>query len=349
MRNEPRRTPGPAPALLATRDAALTEAVLATALALGSQVEVVAHTDDMRRAWATAPLRLVGVDLAERAELLGRRAGTFVVAAAGTPGTAEASARLHAPVLELPSASDTLAALLTADADGDGGRVVQVVGGSGGLGVSSLVVGLAARAAAGGESCAAVELAGCGGGLDLLFGAETRGGLRWAELANARGQLGDLTEHLVACSGVSVLPLGREDPAHPDDAAVAAVLASLVRSHRSVIVDGGRGDGPGLGTVVGTQAQQVLLVVGADVASVAASRMAAERLGLASARLVVRTGPGRTLPAEAVAESLGMELAGVVRQDRAVTALAEAGGSVASSRARRFTADVRRIWAEAAR
>lgn len=110
-----------------------------------------------------------------------------------------------------------------------------------------------------------------------------------------------------------------------------------------MFVDGGRGNVPPPGIADGSRDQQVL-VVGADVTSVAASRTAAERHGLTSARLVVRTGPGRMLPPESVAEALGLELLGTIRHDPSVPELAACGGSVASRRARRFRADTRAVW-----
>nr|WP_255622671.1 septum site-determining protein Ssd [Tessaracoccus sp. OS52] len=328
------------PALLGTRDPALTEAVLATAVALGVQVEVVQDRDELRRGWAAAPVRLLGSDMAARAAVLERLAGTYVVGVADQSLLA-ASAQLRAPALALPDATAELADVLAGHLQGEsGGLLLAVVGASGGLGVSSLVVGLATVAAAAGTRSAAVELAECGGGLDLLFGAETREGLRWDGLGQAQGQLGDLDGHLLSTDGVDVLALDRRRPAHPDAAAVAAVLGSLARTHGAVFIDAGSAGNARLDA----HGTQTLLVVGADVASVASARMVVERRGLESARLVVRSGPGRTLPAEAVAESLGMGLLGEVRHDKALLRLAQSGGSVASAQARRFRRDAQRLW-----
>ena len=58
----------------------------------------------------------------------------------------------------------------------DAAQILALIGASGGLGVSCLTVALSTRAADTGLRSAAVELAGCGGGLDLLFGAENSGG-----------------------------------------------------------------------------------------------------------------------------------------------------------------------------
>ncbi|GAB3816304.1 septum formation initiator [Tessaracoccus terricola] len=323
--------------LLATRDPALAEAVLATALALGVEVDVVRDRDELRRGWTSATLRLLGADMAARASLLERAGNTYVVGS-GEADLLAASAQLRAPALALPNATAELADVLAGHLHaGPAAQAFAVVGGSGGVGASSLVVGLATAAAEAGLRSAAVELAGCGGGLDLLFGAEMREGLRWDELGHAEGQLGDLEGHLLNVGGVDVVAHDRRSPTTPDDAAVAAVLGSLGRSHGAVFVDADAAD-------VGGRKLQVLLVVGADVAAVAAARMLVERWGLESARVVVRDGPGRTLPAEAVAESLGMGLLGLVRHDRKVLRLAQSGGSVASAPARRFRRDVKALW-----
>lgn len=330
------------PPLLATRDPALAEAVQATALALHVDLQVAADPDEVRASWRRAPLRLVGPDVAARVSGLESCPRTFVVGIGDGPGLLEASALLRAPVLALPAASAELADVLRQELDrGSAGQVVAVVGASGGLGVSTLAVALGARAAASKHHTAVVELAEFGGGLDLLCGAEMSPGLRWDSLLQAGGQLGSLSGHLVVADGVDLLAASRESPRPPGEVAVAAVLESLSRSHEVVVADCGRGVLPAV--LDGVQAQ-VLLVVAADVAGVAAARMLVEERGLASARIVVRGGPGRGLPGAAVAEALGMELAGVVGRDKAVPLLAESGTTVASGRARHFHRDVEKLW-----
>lgn len=327
--------------LLATTDQALIESVSALGVALGVEPTVASVSEEARRLWSTASLRLVGVDMAARAAHFTRLDATYVVGSSPSE-LLEASARLRLPALLLPGASDELAALLTAHVAGSvTARTIEVIGASGGVGVSTLVGGLAVAAVAAGHRSAAVELAQCGGGLDLLFGAETTQGLRWADLAGAEGHLGPLDDHLVVASGVSVVALDRTQPVQPAWPAVTAVLAALALTHEVVVVDAGWC--PQLTNRAGPSEQ--VLVVAADVAGVAAARMRVDTDDLAAARLVVRRGSGRMLPAEAVAEALGMELLGVVRQDAAVARLASFGGSVASGTARRFGRDARRIWA----
>ena len=180
----------------------------------------------------------------------------------------------------------------------------------------------------------AVELAR-GGGLDLLFGAERLNGMSWDDLHGARGEIGDLSGHLATVDRVQVLPRGRRVAQDPDRAAVESVLRALRRSHDLVIVDAGSGERAGW---LGRQAMTVLLV-GADVSSVAAARADSTR----GVGVVVRSGRGRSLPAHAVAEALGVPLLGQVREDARVPRLAAAGANVGSRLARRLAKDSKRL------
>lgn len=330
--------------LLATREAPLVDAVLSTALALGVELAVVRDREELRARWRSASLRLVGPDLAPRAAALEEIAATWAIGFEQEE-LLRASAELGAPALLLPSASSRLAEVLTASSPGQSGKVVALIGASGGLGVSSLVTALAARVAERGLRSAAVELAGCGGGLDLLFGAETQQGMTWDDLSNAAGEVGDLGPYLVSVDRVSVLSLGRQQAKQPDEAAITAVIRSMERSHDVVVIDLGGGERlPALGRRV-----LPLLVVGADVRSVAAARMRAQQLNLVGALVVVRTGPGRTIPPSMVAEALGLPLAGTIRHDRRVSRLAAQGASVGSKLASRLRLDSRRLLTEVLR
>ena len=265
--------------LLATREAALADSVLATTLALGIDLDVVPDREELRRRWRTASLRLVGTDMASRAATLGAVPGVWVVGF-DSEELLPASAELGAPALLLPEESQRLAEILSDELPGrDAAQTLALTGASGGLGVSSLAVALATRAAETGLRSVVVELASCGGGLDLLFGAETQEGMTWEELRHAVGEIGDLTPHLVSAERVSVLALGRPHGDSPDEAALSAVLRSLERSHDLVVVDAG--DGARLAEL--GRRVVPLLMVGADVRSVAAARMRAASRRRASA------------------------------------------------------------------
>ena len=325
--------------LLVTRDPVLVDAVQATALALGTGVVVATERDELRLLWPGAGVRLVAPDMVSRTLDLSHSGGqTWVVGPAGNALLA-ASAELQVPALALPEASARLAEVLARRRDPDPrASVVAMVGGSGGVGTSSVAVAVAQVAARRGKRVAVVELADCGGGLDLILGLEASPGVRWSDLANASGELGPLEDQLVAGDGVSVLALGRESPDHPTRAAFDAVLRCLGRVHDMVVVDAG--DGRRLGWLGDAQP---LVVVAANVRGVAAARMVAGQGELARAQLLVRTGPGSTLPAGAVADALGLPLLATIRHDRAVPRLAGAGAGITSGPARRFRRDISRL------
>ena len=325
--------------LLVTRDPSLLDAVSATALALGTTVVVAGERDEIKLLWAAAGVRLVGTDMAGRvAGLSPMRDGTWVVGRADA-ALLDASAELGVPALALPAASAQLAEALTRQqAAVPRARVVVLVGGSGGVGVSSVTVGLSLITARRGMRVTLLELASCGGGLDLLMGLETAPGVRWSDMEHASGELGGLDNELVQGDGVSLLCLSREAPASPSRVALEAVLRSCARSQDLVLVDGG--DGSCLGWLDDAQA---VLVVAGHVRGVAAARMLAQQHELSGAQLVVRTGPGATLPPGAVAEALGLPLLGAVRHDAAVPKLAGAGSSIMSRPAGRFRRDLDRL------
>ncbi len=325
--------------LLVTRDPSLIDAVSATALALGTTLVVAGDRAELRSLWAGARVRLVGADMAARvAGLVPDRGNTWVVGRADA-ALLGASATLGAPALALPDASAQLAeALAHQPAPGPRARVVALVGGSGGVGASSLTVALSLMAAKQGHRVTALELAECGGGLDLLMGLETAPGVRWNDVANASGELGNLDERLVSGDGVTLRSLARAEVAHPTRAALDAVLRSLTRSQDLVVVDAG--DGRHLGWLADAQS---IMVVAAHVRGVAAARMVAERQDSSNAQLVVRTGPGAMLPPTAVEDALGLPLLGTVRHDAAVPRLAGMGSGIMSRPARRFRRDVARL------
>ncbi|MDO5677275.1 MAG: hypothetical protein Q4G35_07175 [Propionibacteriaceae bacterium] len=323
--------------LLCSRDPAVVEAVEVSAAALEVPLRVVHHPDEVRAAWPEAALRLVSTEVAARWS--GVNPGLAYVVGSSPAELARCSAGLGLPVLPLPDAGGHLAEAMTAAVRREGarGQVVAVLGASGGLGVSTLAVSLALVAAAGGSRSTAVELAVAGGGLDLLVGAETLDGVRWPELSHARGELGELFNVLPKVEGAAILALGRDGPVSPGGAAVAAAVGSLRRSTDLLVLDAGR-------EVPATEADQVLLMVGADVRSVAAARMLAEGRSVTPTGLVVRQGPGRSIPAEVVSRSLGVPCLGVIGHDKAVPRLAELGMPPVAAPSKRFRREVAQLW-----
>jgi secretion/DNA translocation related CpaE-like protein len=310
--------------MLISADRALCDLVQTSAAATGVELRRV-ETDQVRLYWRNAGVVIVGVDLAPVVAglNLARRADVYVVGTVAEDVLAW-SAPLHAPGLVLPRQSGSLTALLEGtggDTAGDG-RVLAVVGGSGGLGASTLAAGLAVRAAKRSLSVTAVELDRCGGGLDVLFGAEQTDGWRWGDLVSAQGHLGDISDQLPKMCGVRLLSTGRESadscegrlPVGP--AAVRAVLGSLRRSYDLVVLDSGQAT---------PESGDTVFVVAAEVRAVLAARTVLEDRPDSDVNLVVRTGKGLRLSPDIVADSLGLPLVGVFHEDPRLPQSLEAG------------------------
>lgn len=320
-------------ALLCARDPAVIEAVEVTAAALEVPLRVVGDSAEARTAWTAATVRLISTEVAARWPSVAPR-DAYLVGRSPEELT-RCSAELGLPVLPLPDSTGRLAEVMSTvvHADAPQGRVVAIMNGSGGLGVSTLAVTLSLAAAAGAMSSACVELAPSGGGIDLLVGAETAPGLRWGELAGARGELGDVAGRLPRVGAAGFLGHSREAGGRVPDGAISSVLGSLTRSAALVVLDAGHEAPP-------VECDHLLLMVGADVRSVAAARMFAEAASLTPSGLVVRNGPGRTLPAEVVARSLGAPCVGRIGQHRALPRLGELGLPPDGRPARRYRRQV---------
>lgn len=324
-------------ALLCARDPVVVEAVEVIAAAQQVELRHARDADESRQWWAGAALRLVATEVAARWTSV--PPGRAFLVGADAAELARCSADLGLPVLPLPDGGGRLAEALAGvrSMGVPNGRLISLVGASGGLGVSTLAVGIAMTAPRG-TAAAVVDLAPSSGGLDLLMGIESAEGARWSQLAAARGELGDLAAGLPSMGGVPVVTQDREGPRTPTPEAVTAVVGALRRQHTLVVMDG---PAPPL-----VAPDRTLLVVGADVRSVAAARMRVEAGAVAPSELVVRRGRGRNLPAAVVGRALGMPVVCTVDDDRAVPRLAELGLPPADGPARRFTRQVRALARE---
>lgn len=314
--HSPAMTPSCVP-ILVTRDPRLVELVTASAAALGRSIEVCREPEDLQRNWRDAPLVLVGGDSAEYLASfgLGTREGVHLVGEQ-LRELALWSVPLGASVICLPEQGGILAELLGRQLDEKPtGRALWVVGASGGLGASTLCCALAAEGARK-RKTALIELDQLGG-VDLICGAENLGGWRWPDLAGVGGQLDELSGRVPRTLDVDLIAMGRSG-GEPSPQAVAAVVGSLRRSHNLILLDGGR-QRPVLAEL------SVLLLVGADVRSVASAQALARNVDLADADLVVRVGPGRSIAPTLIAETLGLPLQGVVPTDRRLPRMLEAG------------------------
>lgn len=329
---------GPHPVLVATREARLLDVVLAAAASCGVEPVVARESARIRQHWGGAPLVLIGADLAPRVAGMGLSCRTDVHILGEDPeATAAWSVPLGASALVLPGHAGYLPVLLTR-AQGGGTAsavVVDVMGGSGGVGASTLAGALAQRCAEGGLSSVLVDLDPCSGGADLLFGAEHEPGWRWDDLVSAAGTIGDLSGRLPQMCGVDLLATARGSGGtareFPGPAAVRAVLDALARSHQVMVLDD-----PAPAGLPGVESALRLIVVAAEVRSVMSARARAAHCGWQDAQVVVRTGRDFPLAPGAVSDSLGLPVVGVIGSDPRLPAASRVGEPPARAARRRY-------------
>ncbi|MCW2777585.1 MAG: hypothetical protein JWN17_1310 [Frankiales bacterium] len=324
----------PVRALAVTADPDVLDDLLRLAATAGAELQVAPDAAGARRAWETAPLVVVGADAALGCAAAGlrRRPGVVLVGDdlddASVWETAVHVGAEH--VVFLPDAEPWLTDRFADAAEGaaEEGVVVAVVGGRGGAGATSLACALAVTSAGSGRPTLLVDGDPLGGGIDLCFGTEREGGLRWPDLGSTRGRLSAaaLAEALPQVQGLSVLSWDRGDPPAVPPEAVRAVLQAGRRSAELVVVDLPRSVDDAVRAVLDA-AGTVLLVVPAEVRAAAAASRVAAAVGLLARdlRVVVR-GPGpAALPAAEIARALGLPLAGELRSEPGLDRALERG------------------------
>ncbi len=327
--------------VVASADSELLDHVLSATAVVGVEPLILSDPGQLREHWATAAMLLLGVDQATRVAVLGlpRRADVYLVAGERTSAAQaeQCAIRLGAAVLSLPTSAGWLSGAL-AEISGKGqgaGNLVCVVGGSGGVGASTLASGLAFVAARTSQRTMLIDADPRSGGLDLLMGAERTAGWRWPRLATARGHLGDLTGQLPTVEGVDLLSMARGDSAPRGELQaeqLKSVLQSAMRSHEITIVDLPRTLGAAAGEAL-RRAKLAVILVRDDVGGVAAGREVVRDLAGGSDRLglVVRRGRLRLLEPQLVATGVGLPLLGSFVDDPALVLAAERGEPPARS------------------
>jgi len=337
-------TPGET-ALLVTDDRELTQLVQAAAATRGQTVTRVAQPSEVRSRWRDAHTVFVGADLAEIVARLALppREGVHLVGPAGTEEQlVHWSMPLRADVVALPVGSRWLDQALSG-ASSARGPVVAVVGGTGGVGATTLAAGLA-LAIRKRRPAALVDVDAPAGGIDLVVGAEARGGWRWDTLRSASGQLADLAGQLPTADGVAVVAASRTDRREPPPEAVRAVLDGLARTGAVVVADLGRRDSPAREEAI-RQAGRIVVVTGQSVRSVASAAALLTELTDRRLDLVVRTGRAGAIAPPVVAEALGLPLLGTVPDTPALVRLADRGIPPGRAAGRRWFAACSRLGA----
>lgn len=326
--------PQPSRPLVLTADPGLLDDLLRLCAAAGVEPEVAHEPARARRSWPGAPLVVVGDDLAGvlPVEGLPRRDGVVVVGLdlddARVWERAVAVGAEH--VVFLPDAETWLAERFAdaGEAGGSSALVVSVLGGRGGAGASTLAAALSITGTRRGLRSILVDGDPLGGGLDLLLGGEGAVGLRWPDLAGARGRVsgGALHDALPRVDQLTVLSWDRGDLLTIPPEPMHAVLAAAGRSTDLVVVDLPRRLDPAAELAL-SRCDVALLVVPGEVRATAAAARVAAAAGLLARdlRVVVRLPAFPGLPPDLVADALGLPLAGTVRAEPRLPVAAERG------------------------
>ena len=296
--------------------------------AAGGELRVVADATEAAPFWDSAAAVLVGSDVRELPPR--RRAPEVLVGLSGEGDSLwHLAAALGAErVAVLPDAAAWLAEYLSrADSPEAGGLVVGLTGGCGGAGATTAAIWIAQAAAGLGARVLLVDGDSWGGGLELALAAEETAGLRWPDLADARGSINpeQLADALPVAGGFSFLswPGSRDRSAAVEPGTVAGVLDAARRGYELVVVDIGRGAEPLRNFA--WDCDRLLLVVPAQLKAAVATARILQELPPVETSLVVRGKPGTALDAGLIADSVGLPLQAVLPEVRGTAGAAEQG------------------------
>jgi secretion/DNA translocation related CpaE-like protein len=323
--------------LLVSSSMLLIDEVVRLASTVALEVQVAPDLSAAAPHWLGAPLVIIGSDVATHACLLGRRARVIVAHLQDDDDDASAQRDMWRfavevgaeHVVELPDGERWLVESLRQCAEGPprNGAVVAVLGGSGGVGTSTLAVNLAVTASRSGMRSLLVDADPFGGGLDLVLGAEDASGARWSDLHSVSGHLpsGHLDAALPRVSDVSVLACARTDDGLPALETMTAVLESGRRSHDLVLIDCSRCTDDLL-TVVVDASNAAVLVVGDHVRATAAAarRYSWLRTRANPVRIVHACSP-RGISVDDVSRVLGVDVVASIPHVPSMTIRADEG------------------------
>lgn len=237
-----------------------------------------------------------------------------------------------------------------------GAVVIGVVGARGGAGATVMAAGLAHALAARDRQVTLVDLAPENGGIDVLLGIENEPGLRWPDLADARGRVDGpaLRERLPRWDSVAVVGATRDGPARMPTDATSDVCLALADASDVVILDLSRGilaRALPYSAPVLQLCDEALVVTPLDLVAVGGALVARDALARVHCRaaLVIRGPAPGTLDAVEVSDVLGLEIACEVGWDARLAGAVERGFGPSMSRgplhraagvlARRYPAD----------
>src|SRR3954451_4041976 len=280
-------------------DESLLDELLRLAAAAGTTPEVAHDVPAALRAWARAPLALVGEDLAVPLARVAppRRDAVFVVLTAPVPDRVfQVELALGAEsVAELPRSEGWLVERLTdvVDTGPARGLTVGVVGGSGGSGATTFACALGQIAGRTGPAVV-VDLDPLGPGVDRVLGLDLVDGIRWDGLGHTTSRLSAraLRDSLPRRDGVAALTwYAGSQPRRLQPFAVREALSAARRGHDTVVVDLPRG-WDALAEEGVTRCDHVLVTVRPTVPGLAAAVRVCGRFADPGALGLVVRGPG---------------------------------------------------------
>jgi secretion/DNA translocation related CpaE-like protein len=232
------------PPLFVTADQTLLDELLRLAAAAGVTPEVAPDPTTALRSWSTAPLVVVGDDLAAPLASIdpGRRPRVHIMALGPVPHELfRVAVSLGAQAVdELPRSESWLVETLTdlGDTGARRGLLIGVVGGSGGAGATTLACALGQTAARTGDAVV-IDCDPLGPGVDRVLGLETRDGFRWDALCQTTGRLSarSLREALPRRGPLGVLSWYAGSSGTLQAFAVREALSAARRGHDVVVVD----------------------------------------------------------------------------------------------------------------
>jgi hypothetical protein len=247
-------------------------------------------------------------------------------------------------VVELPLGRAWLMSQLSPER---GSAVLGVLGGVGGVGTTTVAIACALGA---GPDCLLVDADPDSPGLDLPLGIPEGQGVRWSAIPDSPDPLdpSSLRSALPQVGGVrgvtgsgigSGLPAGAGPLSAPGRGRVAGVLGVGRAEFAHTVVDAGRGRvSPGL---IGP-GDAVALVLPATLAGVVAGRRVLA--GLTAGQVVVLLRPTGWLPADEVAEQLGVPVVLEIPRLRRAAELADCGDLLSGRTGRALRTLGEQVW-----
>ncbi len=230
------------------------------------------------------------------------------------------------------------------------GELIAIASGKGGTGKTSICAGIATALAEMGEKvlCIDCDIALCN--LDISLGISQESAISFADVMAGRYSLSDALQH-PAWKNLRFLTAPMNCAADSIDAAAFAGLLQQAREQFSyVLLDAPAGVDAGF-RLAAESADRVLLVCGADPASIRDASLTAqvlERMGKTDVRLIVNrvnkkiaASLGKTV--DDIMDFAGLPLMGIVPEDAQVTLRAAFGKPLLQSNKRLAAAACRRI------